>query len=198
MADAFLNSGQIVSIRGRTASRQSSFEASNGDLALGVPIVVLVNRGSASASEIVASALKNHKRATIMGSRTFGKGSVQTIIPMPREGGLKLTTALYYGADGQTIQARGVLPDILVEPSNTGKSIGRREVDLPGALPEEKGLAKYQSTPKILIENCPTAFKPYQRMTSKIEDKLLGCALSFLKAGSRDKFLASFPSSNQI
>ena len=191
LADAFLDDGEIVSVRGRTTSNQRSFLASDGDLAAGIPMIILVNGGSASASEIVASALKHHNRATVMGTQTFGKGSVQTIIPMPREGALRLTTALYYGADGHTIQARGVLPDILIEPKKAPVSKGRRESDLPGAIPAEKDVLKQAVTPKILVTNCPAAAAPRRTGRERKEDRMLGCALAYLSTGSKEKFLAA-------
>ncbi len=191
LADAFLDDGEIVSVRGRTLRDQRSFSATDGDLAAGTPMIILVNGGSASASEIVASALKHHNRATVMGTQTFGKGSVQTIIPMPREGALRLTTALYYGADGHTIQARGVLPDILIEPQKAPGSKDRRESDLPGAIPAESDQLQKSATPKILIENCPAADAPRRTGREQGKDRILGCALAYLSAGSEEKFLAA-------
>ena len=191
LADAFLDDGEIVSVRGRTVSNQRSFSATDGDLAAGTPMIILVNGGSASASEIVASALKHHNRATVIGTQTFGKGSVQTIIPMPREGALRLTTALYYGADGHTIQARGVLPDILIEPQKALGSRDRRESDLPGAIPAESDELQKSATPKILIENCPAADAPRRTGREQGKDRILGCALAYLSAGSEEKFLAA-------
>ncbi len=190
LADAFLNDGAIVSVRGRETSSQRSFFATDGDLAVGTPMIVLVNGGSASASEIVASALKHHNRATVLGTQTFGKGSVQTIIPMPGEGALRLTTALYYGADGHTIQARGVLPDILIEQKKQPALNGRRESDLPGAIPAERVVMEQPATPKILAENCPAADAPRRSGRERKKDRMLGCALAYLSTGSEEKFLA--------
>ena len=191
LANAFLDDGEIVSVRGRTAKNQRSFLATDGDLAAGIPMIVLVNGGSASASEIVASSLKYHNRATIMGVQTFGKGSVQTIIPMPREGALRLTTALYYGADGHTIQARGVLPNIIIEPEKAPGLKGRRESDLPGAIPAEKDILEKATTPRILIKNCPAVDAPRRTGRNRKEDRVLGCALALLATGSEQKFLAA-------
>ncbi|MGD9766185.1 MAG: S41 family peptidase [Pseudolabrys sp.] len=115
VSDAFLQKGEIVSTRGRNAEETQRFSARAGDLTKGKPIIVLINGGSASASEIVAGALQDHKRATILGTRSFGKGSVQTIIPLGSgNGALRLTTARYYTPSGKSIQAKGIVPDIEV------------------------------------------------------------------------------------
>jgi carboxyl-terminal processing protease len=115
VSDVFLEKGEIVSTRGRNAEETQRFNARPGDLTKGKPIIVLINGGSASASEIVAGALQDHKRATVLGSRSFGKGSVQTIIPLGAgNGALRLTTARYYTPSGKSIQAKGISPDIEV------------------------------------------------------------------------------------
>jgi carboxyl-terminal processing protease len=115
VSDAFLERGEIVSTRGRNAEETQRYSAKAGDLSKGKPIIVLINGGSASASEIVAGALQDHKRATILGTRSFGKGSVQTIIPLGSgNGALRLTTARYYTPSGKSIQAKGIIPEIEV------------------------------------------------------------------------------------
>jgi carboxyl-terminal processing protease len=115
VSDAFLERGEIVSTRGRNAEETQRYTARGGDFSKGKPIIVLINGGSASASEIVAGALQDHKRATILGTRSFGKGSVQTIIPLGSgNGALRLTTARYYTPSGKSIQAKGIVPDIEV------------------------------------------------------------------------------------
>src|SRR5215469_8250381 len=115
VADAFLDKGEIVSTRGRRSEDAQRYNARPGDIAAGLPMAVLINGGSASASEIVAGALQDHHRAILLGTKSFGKGSVQTIIPLPGHGAMRLTTARYYTPSGRSIQARGIDPDIVVE-----------------------------------------------------------------------------------
>jgi len=145
VSDAFLEKGEIVSTRGRSLEDAQRFNAKDGDLVSGLPLVVLINGGSASASEIVAGALQDHHRAIVLGTRSFGKGSVQTIIPLGKHGAMRLTTARYYTPSGRSIQAKGIDPDILVEPARVEKltNIKRpREEDLRGALQNEDGESK--------------------------------------------------------
>ena len=137
VSDAFLDKGEIVSTRGRNESDTKRDNATPGDLAEGKPIIVIINGGSASASEIVAGALQDHRRAILLGTQSFGKGSVQTIIPIPGHGAIRMTTARYYTPSGRSIQAKGIEPDIIVEPAKVEalKDIKRlRESDLKGAL----------------------------------------------------------------
>ncbi|PCJ69828.1 MAG: peptidase S41 [Rhodobiaceae bacterium] len=141
VTDAFLNKGEIVSTRGRRSEDTQRYNARNGDLVDGKPVIILLNGGSASASEIVAGALQDHQRATILGTRSFGKGSVQTIIPLGSDGAIRLTTARYFTPSGRSIQATGIDPDIEVS-QEIDEEHQRRitgESALPGHLDAEDG-----------------------------------------------------------
>ncbi|MDP3294742.1 MAG: S41 family peptidase [Nevskia sp.] len=140
VSDEFLNKGGIVSIKGRDADSTRAFDASVGDALDGKPLVVLVNGGSASAAEIVAGALQDQKRGVLIGSKTFGKGSVQTILPLNNDSAIKITTARYYTPSGRSIQAEGIVPDITIQPFKLSKldpseiGEGVHEADLKGRL----------------------------------------------------------------
>ena len=156
VSDAFLNQGEIVSTKGRKKDDASRVFAKKGDIINGKPLVVLINSGSASASEIVAGALKDHSRAIIIGTRSFGKGSVQSIIPLAGNGAMRLTTARYYTPSGISIQAKGIQPDIIVEAgiteANKDKKKNRREENLRGALDNKNKKSKDENPePKIKL-----------------------------------------------
>lgn len=141
VSDLFLERGEIVSTRSRNDEDTVKFSATSGDVAKNLPIVVLINEGSASASEILAGALQDHRRAVILGEKSFGKGSVQTVIPLRNNAAMKLTTARYYTPSGRSIQAKGIEPDIVVKPAKIeeidyGWNIS--EADLKGALKNEQ------------------------------------------------------------
>ncbi|MGY8985650.1 MAG: S41 family peptidase [Sphingomonadales bacterium] len=140
VSDTFLERGEIVSMRGRNTSNEERWNATKGDLTNGLPIVLLTNAGTASASEIVVGALQDHKRAVVLGTKTFGKGIVQSVIPLGRDRAIRLTTARYYTPSGASIQAKGINPDILYEmpiPRPEGWK-PRREADLDGHIDGNK------------------------------------------------------------
>jgi carboxyl-terminal processing protease len=141
-SDALLNDGLIVYTEGRIQSSRLRFNAKAGDVSNGTPLVVLINGGSASASEILAGALQDHERAVVMGTRSFGKGSVQTVIPLDETHAIKMTTARYFTPDGRSIQARGIEPDIIVRPATLTEVEGGpvfSEASLSGHLTNGEG-----------------------------------------------------------
>lgn len=149
ISDAFLERGEVVSTRGKIADSSRRYNATAGDITGGLPIVVLINGGSASASEIVAGAMQDHGRGIVMGTKSFGKGSVQTVIPLPEDSAMRLTTSRYYTPSGHSIQAKGITPDIIVEPAKVEKIKDRErdsEADLNGHLANDEKTAP--SAPK--------------------------------------------------
>ena len=185
VADMFLDRGEIVSTRGRFSKDSERFNAKKGDLSNGKPLIVLINGGSASASEIVAGALQDHKRAIIVGTKSFGKGSVQSILPVEKEGAIRLTTARYYTPSGRSIQSLGVAPDVIVELrpklsdeemeniKNNRKRLS--EIDLRGALSNDS----LSIDEKNLVEKERAAQEEAEEMRQK--DYQLAHALDILK-----------------
>ncbi|MNC36815.1 Carboxy-terminal processing protease CtpB precursor [compost metagenome] len=166
VSDHFLNKGLIVYTKGRIANSELRFSADPADASQGVPLVVLINGGSASAAEIVAGALQDHKRAVLMGTDSFGKGSVQTVLPLTNDRALKLTTALYYTPNGRSIQAQGIVPDIVVERGTVtrdkSQAQGVKEADLPGHLGNGNGGADRPSNGKTTPATVTAQDKDYQ------------------------------------
>ncbi|MEE8334139.1 MAG: S41 family peptidase [Alphaproteobacteria bacterium] len=183
VSDAFLERGEIVSTRARRADDAQRFNAKPGDIAGKLPIVVLINSGSASASEIVAGALQDHRRALVVGTRSFGKGSVQTIIPLSGHGAIRLTTARYFTPSGRSIQAKGIDPDITIEQAKLAKadiSARRREADLRGALsnPDDAPSKKPEtdSDTKKKPDAAATPEKPLDYQLERALDLIRGIA----------------------
>ena len=163
VSDAFLEMGEIVSTRSRRAEDTQRFNAKPGDLADNLPMVVLINAGSASASEIVAGALQDHRRAILLGTKSFGKGSVQTIMPLPGHGAMRLTTARYYTPSGRSIQAKGIDPDIEVLQARIETLNGpkrRQESDFRNALDKGDKGTKGKDKKKDAKDSKPGAKKP--------------------------------------
>ena len=184
VSDAFLNQGEIVSTRGRNKRDSSRWQAKKGDLAEGQPIIILINGGSASASEIVAGALQDHRRAIVLGTRSFGKGSVQTIIPLSSgsDGALKLTTAKYFTPSGRSIQAKGIDPDIIVELKPDGEVLEiRSESDLRNHLDAEEEESEDQPHDNSILDDIPAEILELERpLTDDVEDYQLTRALQIL------------------
>jgi len=189
VAGDLLDGGNVVSIHGRMASDDRAFKApAHGDMLSGVPVAVLINGASASASEIVAGALQDRHRATIMGTQSFGKGSVQTVIPLEGHGAVRLTTALYYTPSGSSIQDKGIAPDIVIEAPKDQQIAGGallRESALrgafanPGPLKQAPGTGAAQSPPTPEVK--PVYSAPIKaELIGKPDDAQLKAALDHL------------------
>ena len=184
VADTFLGGGEIVSLRGGSPLRHRSWQADASELLAGLPMVVLIDARSASAAELVADALQHNRRATVMGQRSFGKGSVQTVMPLgENKGAIRLTTAYYHGPSGQSVHRVGVTPDIeLIDASRSGAA--GRAPDAPNA-PAESTAAR-QAQARVDAARCAAGGGA---------DVAVSCAVAYLRAGSVDAFVAALPES---
>ena len=186
VSDLFLDKGEIVSTRSRNEEDTVKYTAKEGDIAKGLPIVVIINDGSASASEIVAGALQDHKRAIILGEKSFGKGSVQTVIPLGKYGAMRLTTARYYTPSGRSIQAKGIEPDIEVKPAKVevlDTGVGFSEAEFSNALKNETSGDKNSKNADQKKAEAEELAKDYQ--LSRAID--LGKAVGLYNEGLEDK-----------
>jgi carboxyl-terminal processing protease len=190
VSDDFIEQGEIVSTRGRHAEDGARYNAHAGDITSGLPMVVLINGGSASASEIVAGALQDHHRAVLLGTRSFGKGSVQTIIQLPGHGAMRLTTARYYTPSGRSIQAKGIEPDITVEPARIEKltvAEGRHEADLRGALKNTDPTVAVKTPNATSPANVPPGTEPAQPSeNTAVDPSVMGTAQDYQLARALD------------
>lgn len=195
VTDLFLDEGEIVSTRPRRPEEIQRYSATKGDIIKDIPIVVLINEGSASAAEIVAGALQDHKRAVVVGTRSFGKGSVQTVIPVSSGiGAIRLTTARYYTPSGRSIQAKGIEPDIVIPPAHVEYYAGRfddfAEASLPNALAKQDEDKKDAAKDKDKKDKKPAKGKkekepdPFdeKKEEKKIEDYQLDRAIDIVRA----------------
>ena len=185
VADIFLDQGLIVSTRGRIEDQDMIFEAEEGEMDNTYPLILLINEGSASASEIVAGAIQDHKRGILVGSQSFGKGSVQTLIPMPEGAGLRITTARYYTPGGRSIQATGIIPDVEVpflpyheEDASTNPDEKLREADLKNHISD--GRPAHTESPAATSKTESPGQKLVQRQLQR--DNQLRSALNILKS----------------
>ncbi len=187
VSDAFLDKGEIVSTRGRSERDTKRDNATSGDLAEGLPLIVMINGGSASGSEIVAGALQDHRRALLVGTKSFGKGSVQTVIPLMGHGAMRLTTARYYTPSGRSIQAEGIEPDIRVELAKIEQvdDKGMRESDLRGALNKSEENEEEEDVNQLLPEeeagNVPPPKDEMADSSKNLEDYQLLRAIDLLR-----------------
>ncbi|HEY2133033.1 MAG TPA: S41 family peptidase, partial [Acetobacteraceae bacterium] len=150
VADDFINKGEVLSTRARHPEDSQRWDARNGDITDGLPMVVLINGGTASAAEIVSGSLQDHHRAILVGTRSFGKGSVQTVIPLPGNGAMRLTTARYYTPSGRSIQGLGISPDVAVQSARVEPPhyVPEREAELKGAISNTGGTPAPADTPR--------------------------------------------------